>query len=115
MSNVVPFRKAHTSSGVETRVDEFITTLRRLPDFARHGYRLEQSGQNEIVIAHNEHVLGVWCIVGCCYLYTPASSRQPTFQCHDVTLVMRQVRKLLVAAGHAPQIERRCGERRSLE
>jgi hypothetical protein len=115
MWNVVPFRNVHTSSGVGTRVDEFITALGRLPEFARHDYRLEQSGQNEIVISHNEHVLGVWCIVGGCYLYTPASSRQPTFQCHDVTSVMSQVRKLLAAAGHASPVEHRRHWRRSLE
>lgn len=66
---------------------------------------------NEVAIAHNDHVLGVWRIVDGCYLYTPTSHGQPTFKSRDLTLAMRQVRELLPPSEHASQVELRRYER----
>lgn len=93
------------------KVDELVAELGRLPDLSRGGYQFESSRMNEVAIAHNDHVLGVWRIVDGCYIYTRTSRRQPMFESPDLTHAIRQVQELLPASEHASQVELRRFER----
>jgi hypothetical protein len=109
--NVVLFPKIRKRSATQAKWDEFIATLESLADLTRGRYLLEPNRTNEVAIARNDHVLGVWRIVDGCYLYTPTSHSQPTFRSPDLTLAMRQVQKLLAPSEHVSQIELRRYER----
>lgn len=111
MPNVVLFPKIRRRSAAQLKVDEFVAELGRLPDLSSGGYQFESSRMNEVAIAHNDHVLGVWRIVDGCYLYTPTSHRQPTFKSRNLMLAIRQVRELLIPSEHASQPELRRYER----
>ncbi len=111
LPNVVHFPKIRKRSATQAKWDEFVAELGRLPELSRGGYQLEPSPRNEVAIAHNDHVLGVWRIVDGCYLYTRTSHREPTFESPDLTLAIRHVQELLPASEHASQVELRRYER----
>jgi PilZ domain len=111
VSKVIPFPKIYRPGAPRTKMGAFLARLGRLPEFARSGYQIQRAGISEIAIAHNDHVLGVWRIVDGCYLYTPTSYREPTFESDDLAEAARHVRELLRSAERASNVERRRNKR----
>jgi hypothetical protein len=88
LPNVIPFPRVATP-----RVREVValaTALRRLPELAGSDIAMECA--DEIAVAHNGHVFGVWRVSAARYLYIPTGSREPTFRTSDVSRVLEYAR-----------------------
>ena len=110
MPNIVPFPWIRTQCGRE--VDELVSVLLGLPELARSDYAIERS-DNEIALAHNGHVFGVWRLTDACYFYTPTSYREPTFKTRELSSVCRFSRQQLdrINNNKSSQCDRRRHER----
>jgi PilZ domain len=110
LPNIVAFPWVRTQTGRE--VDELVSALLGLAELARSDYAIERS-DNEIALAHNGHVFGVWRLTDACYLYTPTSSREATFRTCELSLVLRHSREVLsrVSNNTSSQCDRRRHER----
>ena len=98
MPNVVPFPTICTRTALQVNVDDLAAALANLPELAGNAYQVEHGQMNEIAIARNGHVLGVWRIVDGLYLYASTGNRQAALKCRDLSHVLRETRKLLAGS-----------------